>query len=76
MTLGENGSLITDGLSIERADSVHMDKVADTTAAGDSFVAAFCTGVSAGLSESEALIFASYAAAITARSRASRRSRR
>ena len=65
VTLGENGSLITDGLSIERADSVHMDKVADTTAAGDSFVAAFCTGVSAGLSESEALIFASYAAAIT-----------
>ena len=65
VTLGENGSLITDGQSLERADSVRMEKVADTTAAGDSFVAAFCTGVSAGLSEAEALVFASYTAAIT-----------
>ena len=37
----------------------------DTTAAGDSFVASFCTGLTAGLSESDALSFASHAAAIT-----------
>ena len=65
VTLGENGAVITDGQNMQRAGSVHMDKVADTTAAGDSFVAAFCTAVSAGLSEVEALRFAAYTAAIT-----------
>lgn len=65
VTLGENGAVITDGQNMQHADSVHMDKVADTTAAGDSFVAAFCTAVSAGLSEVEALRFAAYTAAIT-----------
>ena len=42
-----------------------MPHVADTTAAGDSFVAAFCTGLTAGLPEGEALAFASHTAAIT-----------
>ena len=42
-----------------------MPRVADTTAAGDSFVAAFCTGLCAGLSEREALAFAGCTAAIT-----------
>jgi ribokinase len=42
-----------------------MPEVKDPTAAGDSFVAAFCTGVTAGLPEKEALAFASHAAAIT-----------
>lgn len=65
VTLGENGAVITDGSGLQHADSVHMDKVADTTAAGDSFVAAFCTAFSAGLPELEALRFAAYAAAIT-----------
>ena len=42
-----------------------MPHVADPTAAGDSFVAAFCTGLCAGLSQENALAFASHAAAIT-----------
>ena len=65
ITLGENGSVITDGNRTEQVDSVHMEKVSDTTAAGDSFVASFCTALSAGMSEVEALRFAAYAAAIT-----------
>ena len=39
--------------------------MADPTAAGDSFVAAFCTGLTAGLPQGEALAFASHTAAIT-----------
>ena len=42
-----------------------MPHVADPTAAGDSFVAAFCTGLCAGLPQGEALAFASHTAAIT-----------
>ena len=37
----------------------------DPTAAGASFVAAFCTGLTAGLPKGEALAFASHTAAIT-----------
>ena len=65
VTLGENGAVIANGETMERADSVRMEKVMDTTAAGDSFVASFCTFVAAGLSELDALRFAAYAAAIT-----------
>ena len=39
--------------------------VADPTAAGDSFVAAFCTALSAGIPQAQALDFASHTAAIT-----------
>ena len=42
-----------------------MPSVADPTAAGDSFVAAFCTVLAAGLPAGKALDFASHAAAIT-----------
>ena len=42
-----------------------MPDVKDPTAAGDSFVAAFCTAVTAGLPQPQALAFASHAAAIT-----------
>lgn len=42
-----------------------MPQVADPTAAGDLFVASFCTGLTAGLSKKNALAFASHAAAIT-----------
>ena len=42
-----------------------MDHVADPTAAGDSFVGALSVGLTAGLSQEEALAFASHTAAIT-----------
>ena len=65
VTLGENGSVVAGTNGINHTPCVKMPYVADPTAAGDSFVAAFCTGLTAGLPQGEALAFASYAAAIT-----------
>ncbi len=65
ITLGENGSVVAGENGISHVDCVRMPHVADPTAAGDSFVAAFCTGLTAGLPQKEALAFASHTAAIT-----------
>ena len=65
ITMGENGSVVASRDAVSHTNVVRMEHVADTTAAGDSFVAAFCTGLTAGLSESDALAFASHTAAIT-----------
>lgn len=65
ITLGENGSVIAGKNGVCHTQCVKMPHVADPTAAGDSFVAAFCTGITAGLPQSEALAFASHTAAIT-----------
>lgn len=65
ITLGSNGSAIVNEDAVLCTDCVRMDKVVDPTAAGDSFIAAFCTGVASGLDEPAALRFASYTAAIT-----------
>lgn len=65
VTLGSNGSVVAAGDSLQFTSCVRMTDVKDPTAAGDSFVAAFCTGVTAGLPEKEALAFASHTAAIT-----------
>ena len=65
ITMGENGSVVAGREGIHHTHCVKMDHVADPTAAGDSFVAAFCTGLTAGLPQGEALAFASHAAAIT-----------
>ena len=65
ITLGENGSIVAGKDGIHQTACVKMPHVADPTAAGDSFVAAFCTGLTAGLPQGEALAFASHTAAIT-----------
>ena len=65
ITLGENGSIVAGKNGIHHTACVKMPHVADPTAAGDSFVAAFCTGLCAGLPQCEALAFASHTAAIT-----------
>lgn len=65
ITMGENGSIATDDNQVHHVACVKMPHVADPTAAGDSFVAAFCTGFCAGLPQKEALAFASHTAAIT-----------
>ena len=65
ITLGRNGSALVNREGIVRAQSVRVDPVVDTTAAGDSFVAAFCVARTVGQPVPEALKFASYAAAIT-----------
>ena len=65
ITLGENGSVASGKDGTIHVGSVHMPHVEDTTAAGDSFIASFCTGLCAGLPEQQALTFASHVAAIT-----------
>lgn len=65
ITMGENGSVVAGKNGIFHTQCVKMPHVVDPTAAGDSFVAAFCTGLTAGLPQQEALAFASHTAAIT-----------
>lgn len=65
ITLGSNGCVIAGGDEFRYTPCVNMLDVKDPTAAGDSFVAAFCSGVTAGLPVCNALDFASYTAAIT-----------
>ena len=65
ITMGGNGSVIAGSGEIHHTPCVRMPQVADPTAAGDSFVAAFCTALTAGLEQEQALAFASHTAAIT-----------
>ncbi len=65
ITLGDRGAAVCTAAGVEKVPCVKMDAVCDPTAAGDSFVGAFCAGYAAGLSIPEALTFAVHAAAIT-----------
>ena len=65
VTLGENGAAVGSERGVEHVPAVPGVKVADPTAAGDSFVAAFCTGLCVGLSQRRAIDFARNTAAIT-----------
>ncbi len=65
ITLGKEGCAFSDGKNILHSKSVNMGEVVDPTAAGDSFIGAFCTAVSAGISYEKALIFANCTAGIT-----------
>jgi len=65
VTLGSNGSAVVGSDGIHYIPVVRMPHVADPTAAGDSFVAAFCVGLCVGLDQEQALTFASHTAAIT-----------
>ena len=63
ITLGENGSALVDDEGIHTTPCVKLPPQ-DTTAAGDSYVASFCTGISAGMTRDQAMAFASHAAGI------------
>jgi len=65
ITLGHQGSVYSGGGEWFQSPSVKGVTVADPTAAGDSYVGAYCFGVCSGLSPQEASRFASCAAAIT-----------
>ena len=65
ITLGGAGSAVVKADSIQYIPCVHMDHIADPTAAGDSFVGALSVGLGVGLSQEQALNFASHTAAIT-----------
>ena len=65
VTLGSDGAVVSSGEGFYHSPCVDVVEVKDPTAAGDSFVAAFCVGVCAGLAKEQALDFASYAATLT-----------
>lgn len=65
ITLGGYGSAVAEATGPRYIPCVHMEHVADPTAAGDSFVGAFSTALAMGLSQDDALTFASHTAAIT-----------
>jgi len=65
MTLGKAGCALSDGLTIMESPSIDIAPVIDPTAAGDSFIGAFCTATAAGVSVNEALVFANCTAGIT-----------
>lgn len=65
ITLGRHGAVYDDGSQFIYSPAVTDVKAVDPTAAGDSFVAAFCTAVCEGLSLQQALAFANQTAAIT-----------
>ncbi|MEA5012262.1 MAG: ribokinase [Angelakisella sp.] len=65
ITLGSNGAAIANEQELIYAPCVDIVEVKDPTAAGDSFVGAFCTGVCAGMTHAQALEFASYTATLT-----------
>ncbi len=65
ITLGENGAALGDNEGLHYMPSVPDALVADPTAAGDSFVAAFCVGICIGLNQMQAMDFARNAAAVT-----------
>ncbi len=65
ITLGKNGCLYGEGNNVYLRDAVQGVKAIDPTAAGDSFVASFCTALCLGADIQRCLTFASYAASIT-----------
>lgn len=65
ITLGSMGAAICTEDGVVIVPCVRMDSVCDPTAAGDSFVGAFCSGYAAGFTIKEAMSLAVYTAAIT-----------
>ena len=65
VTLGSGGAAVSDGDGIVYSPCVDEVKAVDPTAAGDSFVGAFCTAVCAGADHRTALEIANHAAAVT-----------
>lgn len=65
ITLGSAGAVLSDKDGLHFSPSVKGVNVVDPTAAGDSFVGAFCTAACTGMGAEEALRFANHTAALT-----------
>ena len=65
ITLGKRGCAFSDGNSLKYSSSVDCGNVLDPTAAGDSFIGAFCTAVALKADIESALHFANCTAGIT-----------
>ncbi len=65
ITLGASGCVFSDGESLVYSAAVKTGKVVDPTAAGDSFIGAFCYATASGMAVEEALHFANVTASVT-----------
>lgn len=65
ITLGAAGAVLLNDKEFRVAPGVADVQAVDPTAAGDSFVGAFCCGVCCGWNTEEALLFANHTAALT-----------
>lgn len=65
ITLGNSGAVVANQNEFVYQPCVDVVEVKDPTAAGDSFVGAFTTGVCSGLNHEQALTFANYTATLT-----------
>ena len=65
LTLGDAGAMTIDGENVVFKPAVPNIKAVDPTAAGDSFVAAFCVAKGSGLNDGDAMVFANMIAAVT-----------
>ena len=65
ITLGKQGSYFSGSSGQQHSRSAEGIIAADPTAAGDSFIGAFCTAVTLGISPAKAMEFANCAAGIT-----------
>jgi ribokinase len=65
ITLGSNGVAFMNSETFIYKPCVDIVEVVDPTAAGDSFVGAFCTAVASGKNYDEALDYANYTATLT-----------
>ena len=65
ITLGSKGAILLNKEEYIQSPCVPDIDVKDPTAAGDSFVSAFCTALCSGATHEQALQFANYTAAIT-----------
>ena len=65
ITLGSSGAVVASRNEFIYWPCVDVVEVKDPTAAGDSFVAAFCVGICAGFGQKQALHFANYTATLT-----------
>ncbi len=65
ITLGKEGCIGSDGVSVRTSPSMDIAPVIDPTAAGDSFIGAFCTAIATGTDVEDAFTFANCTAGIT-----------
>ena len=65
ITLGEDGCIFSDGKRVLHSPCISYGKVVDPTAAGDSFIAAFCVAIASGKDIENTLRFANSTAGIT-----------
>ena len=73
ITMGVDGSVCISEGKYRKANAFKVEAI-DTTAAGDTFVGAFVTALSEGMTEMEAMTFASKASSITVTRRGAQQS--